>query len=68
MMFSVLVYITHLAFVKEILDLFDPLHVSSLIGKNFVFVIINYTRFTWVLFLTHKDKAIQAISNFSKSV
>ncbi|XP_074322885.1 uncharacterized protein LOC141659857 [Apium graveolens] len=39
------------------LDLFGPERYVSLGGKNYAFVIVDYSRFTWVLFLRTKDEA-----------
>ena len=40
------------------MDLFGPILTTSLGGKRFGFVIIDdYSRFTWVLYLAHKDEA-----------
>jgi len=51
------------------MHLFGPMHVSSLDGNRFVFVIVDdYTKFTRVLFLTRKDKKLQAFSKFYKKI
>lgn len=51
------------------LDLFDPLRTRSLGGNHYRFVIIdNYYRFTWTLFLTHKDATFKAFVDFAKLV
>lgn len=37
------------------MDLFGPTRTASIGGKRYVFVIIDdFSRFTWVIFLTHK--------------
>lgn len=51
------------------MDLFGPMHVSSLGGKKYAFVIVDdYIKFTWVLFHAHKDEALKAFSKFYKRV
>jgi hypothetical protein len=51
------------------MDLFGPMHISSLGGKKYAFVIVyDYTKFTWVLFHAHKDEALKAFSKFYKRV
>ena len=40
------------------MDLFGPTRVASQGGKSYAFVIVDdYTRYTWVLFLAHKNEA-----------
>ena len=40
------------------MDLFDPIRTTSLNGKLYAFVIVDdYSRYTWVLFLAHKNEA-----------
>jgi hypothetical protein len=47
------------------MDLFGPNRVASLGGKLYTFVIVNdFSRFTWVLFLTHKTKIHIAFAKF----
>jgi hypothetical protein len=49
------------------MDLFSPNRVASLGGKLYVFVIVDdFSRFTWVLFLTHKNEAHIAFAKFYK--
>jgi len=51
------------------IDLFSVIHVSSLNGNRYAFFIINdSTKFTWVLFLTHKDEALGAFSKFYERI
>src|SRR5215469_9632940 len=51
------------------LDLFGPTRTSSLGGKRYGFVIIDdYSRFTWVLFLAHKNETFSAFVKFHKKV
>jgi hypothetical protein len=43
------------------MDLFGPIRTASLSGKLYAFVIVDdYSRYTWVLFLTHKNEAHKA--------
>jgi hypothetical protein len=43
------------------MDLFGPIRTASLSGKLYAFVIIDdYSRYTWVLFLAHKNEAHKA--------
>ncbi|KAK2388390.1 putative mitochondrial protein [Trifolium repens] len=47
------------------IDLFGPVKTTSLGGKNYGFVIVDdFSRFTWVLFLKHKDDAFEAFKSF----
>ena len=40
------------------MDLFGPIRTASLSGKLYTFVIVyDYSRYIWVLFLTHKNEA-----------
>lgn len=49
------------------MDLFGPNRVASLGGKLYAFVIVDdFSRFTWVLFLTHKNEAHIAFVKFCK--
>ena len=51
------------------LDLFRPTRTSSLRSKRYDFVIIDdYSRFTWVLFLTHKSEALFEFIHFCKRI
>ena len=46
------------------IDLFGPMDVISMGGKSYGFIIIDdYSRFTWVYFLAHKDEALQKVQN-----
>ena len=41
------------------MDLFGPMDVINMGGKSYGFVIVDdYSRFTWVYFLAHKDEAL----------
>ena len=51
------------------LDLFGPSRNTSLGGIFYAFVIVDdYSRFTWVCFLAHKDNAFKAFKNLAKRV
>ncbi|KAL5560474.1 hypothetical protein UlMin_036685 [Ulmus minor] len=51
------------------LDLFGHMRTASLGGKFYVFVIVDdFSRFTWTLFLTHKNEALQTFSNLCKRI
>ena len=51
------------------LDLFGSTRKSSLGGKRYGFVIVDdYSRFTWVLFLTHKSEALSEFKCFCKRI
>jgi len=42
------------------IDLFGPVRTTSLAGKQYGFVIVDdFSRYTWVLFLKHKDEAFE---------
>ncbi|CAN1270689.1 Retrovirus-related Pol polyprotein from transposon TNT 1-94 [Linum perenne] len=47
------------------MDLVGPSNVISLGGKYYIFVLVDdYSRFTWVFFLTHKDEALEKFKAF----
>ena len=51
------------------MDLFGPTRTTSLGGKKYGLVIVDdFSRFTWVLFLTHKNEAFDAFLKFHKKV
>ena len=51
------------------MDLFGPVGIPSLAKKKYAYVIVDdYSRFTWVLFLQHKDEAISHFIEFCKYV
>ena len=51
------------------MDLFGPSKIMSLGGKFYVFVIVDdFSRFTWVFFLSHKNETISILRSFSKKV
>ena len=51
------------------LDLFGSSRTASLQGKKYSLVIVDdFSRFTWVIFLIHKDEACEAFKSFSKRI
>ena len=51
------------------MDLFGPTRMLSLNGKRFGFVIVdNFSRFTWVKFLAHKNEALQVFEDFFNKI
>ena len=51
------------------MDLFGPIRTTSLSGKLYAFVIIDdYSCYTWVLFLAHKDEAHKAFVKLCRRV
>ena len=51
------------------MDLFGPTRTASVSGKRYGFVIVDdYTRWSWVLFLTHKDESFKVFKVFCKKV
>jgi hypothetical protein len=51
------------------MDLFGPIRTASLSGKLYVFVIVDdYSRYTWVLFLAHKNEAQKAFVKLCRRV
>ena len=51
------------------LDHFGPTRSSSLGGKRYGFVIVDdYSRFTWVLFFTHKNEALSHFKHLCKRI
>ena len=51
------------------MDLFDPTKTKSLSENRFVFVLVdNFSHFTWVFFLEHKDQAFSHFQVFRKRV
>ncbi|KAK8578905.1 hypothetical protein V6N13_142162 [Hibiscus sabdariffa] len=50
------------------MDLFGPIRTISLVGKSYAFVLVDdFSRFTWVLFLSTKNKALEKFITFSKT-
>ncbi|XP_059635284.1 uncharacterized protein LOC132277441, partial [Cornus florida] len=51
------------------MDLFGPERIASLGGKLYAFVIVDdFSRFTWVFFLTHKNEVHTIFTKFCKRV
>ncbi|KAJ4805895.1 Pol [Rhynchospora pubera] len=51
------------------MDLFGPINVLSISKKRYVFVVVDdYSRFTWVFFLAHKEEAFDHFVKFSNRV
>ena len=51
------------------MDLFGSTRVASLDGMHYAYVLVeDYSRFTWVCFLAHKNDAFKAFENFAKRV
>ncbi|GKA56232.1 putative ribonuclease H-like domain-containing protein [Tanacetum coccineum] len=51
------------------MDLFGPTFVSSLMHKKYCLVVTDdYSRFTWVFFLTTKDETSEILKNFIKVI
>ncbi|GJR35847.1 retrovirus-related pol polyprotein from transposon TNT 1-94 [Tanacetum coccineum] len=51
------------------MDLYGPMRVASVNGKNYILVIVDdYSRFTWVKFLRSKDEALDVIIKFLKMI
>ncbi|GJR72169.1 putative ribonuclease H-like domain-containing protein [Tanacetum coccineum] len=51
------------------MDLFGPTFVSSLMHKKYFLVVTDdYSRFTWVFFLTTKDETSEIFKNFIKEI
>lgn len=49
------------------MDLFSPTRTTNIGGKQYEFVIIDdFSRFTWVIFLTHKNEAIYNFEVFCR--
>jgi len=47
------------------IDLLGPVRTASLSGKQYGFVIVNdFFRYTWILFLKHKDEAFEVFKTF----
>jgi len=49
------------------MDLFGPSRVASLAGNLYALVVVDdYSRFTWTLFLGHKNDAYNAFKKLAK--
>ena len=51
------------------MDLFGPMRTASFFGKRYYFFIVDdYSKFIWLLFLSTKDDTIHKFKVFSKKV
>ncbi|GJS41851.1 retrovirus-related pol polyprotein from transposon TNT 1-94 [Tanacetum coccineum] len=51
------------------MDLCGPMRVQSIKGKKYILVIVDdYSRFTWVKFLSSKDETPEFVTNFLKQI
>ena len=51
------------------MNLFGPIKTKSLSENRFVFILVDdFSRFTWVFFLEHKDQAFSHFQVFRKRV
>ena len=51
------------------MDLFGPTRVTSLDGMHYTYILVDdYSRYTWVYFLAHKNDTFKAFENFSKRI
>ena len=51
------------------MDLFGPCRILSLGGKSYVYVIVDdFSRYTWVLFLSQKNETFYEFSRFCNKV
>ncbi|GJS11190.1 retrovirus-related pol polyprotein from transposon TNT 1-94, partial [Tanacetum coccineum] len=51
------------------MDLCGPMRVQSINGKKYILVIVDdYSRFTWVKFLSSKDETPEFVINFLKQI
>ena len=51
------------------MDLFGPTRVASLGRMHYAYILVdNYSRYTWVYFLAHKNDTFKAFKKFSKRV
>lgn len=51
------------------MDLFGPSRIASFGGNYYAFVIVDdFSRFTWVLMIKHKDDALKSFISFAKRV
>ena len=49
------------------MDLFGPIDVSSLRGSRYAFVVVDYyTRYTWVMFLIHKNETFDEFAKLCR--
>ena len=51
------------------MDLFGPTKIKGLSGNRFVFVLVDdFSRFTWVFFLEHKNQAFHIFKYLGKEL
>ena len=50
------------------MDLFGPTKTKSLNENRYVFVLVDFFRFTWIFFLEHKDQAFLYFNIFEKGL
>ncbi|XP_075107058.1 uncharacterized protein LOC142180037 [Nicotiana tabacum] len=51
------------------MNLFGPTRTASIGGRKYAFVIVdNFSRFTWVIFFSHKDEALRNFEVFCNKV
>jgi len=51
------------------MDLFEPTRTHDIDGKKYYLVVVEeYSRFTWVFFLTNKVETFSCFSKFTKKV
>ena len=51
------------------MDLFSPTRIASSGGIHYAYILVDdYSRYTWVCFLAHKNDAFKAFENFAKRV
>ena len=51
------------------MDLFGPTRIASLGGMHYAYILVDdYSRYTWVYFLAHKNDAFKAFESFLNRV
>ena len=51
------------------MDLFGPTRTTSLGGMKYALVIVDdFSRFTWILFIAHKDETFKVFQKFHKKI
>ena len=51
------------------MDLFGPTRSASLSGKKYEYVLVDdFSRFTWIFFLTHKNEAFNEFQVFFRKI
>ena len=51
------------------MDLFGPTRVASLGGMHYAYILVDdYSKYTWVCFLAHKNDVFKTFENFTKRV